>query len=346
MNIILNTHTGYVDVMNSKQDITLPSGITIDKILEVYEKMLMVRTLDERVWAMNRQGKVPIAASCQGHEAAQLGTLLAAEQGPECFFFTYYRDLALKFGVGLDETQIMLSYLGKEGDPYSNGRQFPLQGSDLPRNIIQLSNVVAAGMTQAVGHALASKIQNKSTVTMSFFGDGASSQGECHEAMNFAGIHKLPIIFICENNHYAISVPQKLQMAISEVSERAPGYGLEALSIDGSDLLQVYETMQKAIDLAKPFNPVLVEMNVERIMPHTSDDDHTRYRDLSEIDELASRDPLKKLESLILENNLSSDVQIKKIKETCIEKINTATTLAEAAPEPDTKTLMNNLFVK
>tara|TARA_Y100000814_G_scaffold19192_1_gene13199 strand:+ start:972 stop:1970 length:999 start_codon:yes stop_codon:yes gene_type:complete len=332
--------------MNSKQNITLPSGITTDKILEVYEQMLMVRTIDERVWAMNRQGKVPIAASCQGHEAAQLGTLLAAESHPESFFFTYYRDLAIKFGVGLDETQIMLSYLGKQGDPYSNGRQFPLQGSDLQRNVIQLSNVVAAGMTQAVGHALASKIQKKAAVTMSFFGDGASSQGECHEAMNFAGIHKLPIIFICENNHYAISVPQKLQMAISEVSERAPGYGLESISIDGSDLLQVYESMQKAIALAKSFTPVLVEMNVERIMPHTSDDDHTRYRALSEIDQLAQRDPLLKLKTLIQDNSFASEEQLEEMLSRCNSRINTATSLAEAAPEPDTKTLLNNLFVE
>lgn len=332
--------------MNSKQNINLPPGITPQKMLHVYEQMLMVRTIDERVWAMNRQGKVPIAASCQGHEAAQLGTLLAAESLKDCFFFTYYRDLAIKFGAGLNETEIMLSYLGREGDPYSNGRQFPLQGSDLPRNIIQLSNVVAAGMTQAVGHALASKIQNKPTVTMAFFGDGASSQGECHEAMNFAGIHKLPIVFICENNHYAISVPQKLQMAISEVSERAPGYGLQSISIDGSDLLEVYEAIIKAITLARSSVPVLVEMNVERIMPHTSDDDHTRYRPLTEIDELINRDPLKKLETLILENHLASKDRLIELKNECDNRINNATSLAENAPEPDSSTLMQNLFVE
>ncbi len=330
--------------MDSKQNLILPEGLTEQALVSTYEKMLMVRTLDERVWAMNRQGKVPIAASCQGHEAAQLGTLLAAQASKDCFYFTYYRDLAIKFGVGLNETDIMLSYLGKQGDPYSNGRQFPLQGSDLARNVIQLSNVVAAGMTQAVGHSLASKIQGKPTVTMSFFGDGASSQGECHEAMNFAGIHKLPIIFICENNHYAISVPQKLQMAVAEVSERAPGYGLHSLSIDGSDLLEVYEAMQKSIKLARSNNPVLVEMNVERIMPHTSDDDHTRYRSATEIKNLSDRDPLKKLAQLLLSNTFATQEDLDEMQTKCTEKINSATNLAESAPEPNVNTLMTNLF--
>ena len=156
-------------------DTGLPQGITADDLIDYYKRMVLVRTIDERIWMMNRQGKVPIAASSQGHEATQLGSLLAAEKDGDCFLFTYYRDLAVKMAAGLTPSQVMKSFMGKEGDPYSNGRQFPLQGADLDHKIIQLSNVVAAGLTQAVGYALASRMQGDDTVSIVYFGDGASS---------------------------------------------------------------------------------------------------------------------------------------------------------------------------
>ena len=116
----------------TKKAVRLPQGVTNEDLVDYFTRMVMIRTIDERIWALNRQGKVPIAASCQGHEAAQLGTLMAAEKDGNCFFFPYYRDLALKVGVGLTPTQVMLSFMGKAGDPYSDGRQFPMQGADLP----------------------------------------------------------------------------------------------------------------------------------------------------------------------------------------------------------------------
>ena len=193
---------------------SIAKGITSGDLVDAYKKMVLVRTVDERIWALNRQGKVPIAASCQGHEAAQIGSLLAAQKDGNCFLFPYYRDLGIKLAAGLTATQVMLSFMGKEGEPYSNGRQFPLQGADLKHNIIQISNVVGAGLTQAVGYALGCKMEQDGTVVLTYFGDGATSQGETHEAMNFAGVHQLPVVFICENNHYAISVPQSRQIRV------------------------------------------------------------------------------------------------------------------------------------
>ena len=123
--------------------------------------------------------------------------MLAAEKDGDCFLFPYYRDLALKVAAGLTPVQTMMSFMGKAGDPYSNGRQFPLQGADLPHKIIQISNVVAAGLTQSVGYALGCRMAGETTVVLVYFGDGATSHGETHEAMNFASIHKLPVTFIC-----------------------------------------------------------------------------------------------------------------------------------------------------
>ena len=270
----------------------LPAGLTATDLAEACRQMILVRTMDERIWMMNRQGKVPIAASAQGHEAVQLGSLLAAQMDGDCFLFPYYRDLALKMAVGLTPRQVMLSFMGKEGDPYSGARQFPLQGADLPRRVIQISNVVAAGLTQSVGYALGCRMLGDDTVTICYFGDGATSQGETHEAMNFAAIHQLPIVFICENNKFAISTPQNSQMVIADVAARAEAYGFPGFVVDGLDFMACYEATREAIVHARRTGPTLVEMKCERFMPHTTDDDDRRYRDRDALDAARQRDPV------------------------------------------------------
>ncbi len=322
----------------------LPEGIAPQDLVDFYGRMILSRTLDERIWMMNRQGKVPIAASAQGHEAAQLGSLLAAEKDGDCFLFPYYRDLSIKSAVGLTPTQVMLSFMGREGDPYSNARQFPLQGADLEHKIIQLSNVVAAGLTQSVGYALGCKLMGDETVTLVYFGDGASSQGETHEAMNFAGVHKLPVVFICENNGYAISVPQRLQMVISDVASRAEGYGFPGIVVDGMDFLQCYEATREAVSHARREGPVLLEMKVERLMPHTTDDDDTRYRPREEIDAAKLRDPVASMGVYMLAQNFLTQEQVDEIKAQALREVNEATDAADAALPPDAAGLSNNVY--
>ncbi len=322
----------------------LPEGITTDDLVDYFTKMVQVRTLDERIWALNRQGKVPIAASCQGHEAAQLGSLMAAHKDAHCFLFPYYRDLALKMAVGLTPTQVMLSFMGKEGDPYSNGRQFPLQGADLPHNVIQISNVVGAQLTQAVGYSMGCRMLGDDTVVLVYFGDGGSSQGETHEAMNFAGVHRLPVVFICENNHYAISTHQSRQMAIDDVAARAAGYGFPGFTVDGMDLVQCYEATREAISHARRQGPVLLEMKVERLMPHTTDDDDTRYRSKEELEAARQRDPLSNLATFLLEQGILSQDQIEEIKATALHEVNEATDAADAASPPDAATLQELVY--
>ena len=322
----------------------LPDGLTREDLVEWYTKMVLVRTIDERIWALNRQGKVPIAASCQGHEAAQLGSLLAAQKDGNCFIFPYYRDLGLKMAAGLTPTQVMLSFMGKEGEPYSNGRQFPLQGADLPRNIIQISNVVGAGLTQAVGYALGSKMKGDETVVLSYFGDGATSQGEAHEAMNFAGVHKLPVVFICENNHYAISVPQHRQMATEDLSARASGYGFPGFALDGMDFFRCYEATQEAINRARREGPVLLEMRVERLMPHTTDDDDRRYRPAEELEAVRQLDPVATFGATLIAQGMLSHDQSEGIKAQALREINDATDAAEAASPPDVSTLFHAVY--
>ena len=322
----------------------LPGGLSAGDLTDFYRRMVLCRTIDERIWALNRQGKVPIAASSQGHEAAQLGSLLAAEKDGDCFIFPYYRDLALKFAAGLTAEQVMRSFMGKAGDPYSNGRQFPLQGADLPRNIIQISNVVAAGLTQSVGYAMACKMRGEETVALVYFGDGASSQGETHEAMNFASVHKLPVIFICENNRYAISVPQRKQMSVDEVASRAAGYGFPGFTIDGMDFIGCYEATREAINSARGQGPVLLEMRVERFMSHTTDDDDRRYRPTDEVEQARLRDPVITFGNLLVEHGIMTPEELDEIATNALATVDAATDAADNANPPDVSTLHQMVY--
>ncbi len=322
----------------------LPKGLKTADLVDYYTRMIQARSLDERIWALNRQGKVPIAASSQGHEAAQLGSLLAAEKDGDCFLFPYYRDLALKVAAGLTPVQVMMSFMGKAGDPYSKGRQFPLQGADLPHKIIQISNVVAAGLTQSVGYALGCRMAGEKTVVLVYFGDGATSQGETHEAMNFAAIHKLPVIFICENNRYAISTPQRTQMVIEEISSRAAGYGFPGFTVDGMDLVQCYEATREAITHARAQGPVLLEMMVERFMSHTTDDDDRRYRPEGEVERARERDPVITLARTLIEEGILSQKQVDEIAAEALRATDEATDIADASSPPDESGLYDSVY--
>ena len=323
---------------------TLPKGLKNADLVDYYSRMVQARSLDERIWALNRQGKVPIAASSQGHEATQLGSLLAAEKDGDCFLFPYYRDLALKVAAGLTPVQTMMSFMGKAGDPYSNARQFPLQGADLSNNIIQISNVVAAGLTQSVGYALGARMAGEKTVVFSYFGNGATSQGELHEAMNFASIHKLPVIFICENNRYAISTPQRSQMMVEEIASRAASYGFPGFTVDGMDLIQCYEATREAITHARSQGPVLLEMLVERFMSHTTDDDDRRYRPEGEVEKARERDPVVSLANLLINESILTQKEIDSIDSNALKATDEATDLADASSQPPESVLHDSVY--
>ena len=338
------TTTQAADANGARAKSRLPKGLKNADLVDYYTRLVQVRSIDERIWALNRQGKVPIAASAQGHEAAQLGSLLAAEKDGDCFLFPYYRDLALKVAAGLTPVQTMMSFMGKAGDPYSNGRQFPLQGADLPNKIIQISNVVAAGLTQGVGYALGCRMAGEKTVVLVYFGDGATSQGETHEAMNFASIHKLPVIFICENNRYAISTPKTSQMAIEEFSDRASSYGFPGITVDGMDLVSCYEATREAITHARSQGPVLLEMLVERFMSHTTDDDDRRYRPEGEVERARERDPVVTLARTLIDEKILTQKQVDAIAAAALKATDEATDIADASSPPDESGLHDMVY--
>jgi len=315
-----------------------------ENLLDVYRQMVLCRTLDQRIWALNRQGKAAIVASSQGHEAGQLGSISAIRKGyDQCYI--YYRDLAVLLGLGMTPTEIIKGFVAKEGEPLSGARQFPTHGAYPELGIINLSNVIATHIPQAVGAAMASKMKGEDRVTIAYFGDGASSAGDCHEAMNFAAIHKLPVVFFCENNKYAISVPLSKQMAVDSVASRAEGYGMPGLEIDGCDILSVYEATSEAVSLArKGGGPSLIEANLERYLPHTSDDDDSIYRDAAEIEEAKKRDPLILLKAQLLKDNLISQSEDDIIRDEARRLVDEATEAAENANYPDTSEFDKHVY--
>ena len=317
---------------------------TQEHLLDIYREMVLCRTLDERIWMLNRQGKAAIVASAQGHEAAQLGSASALQRGKDRFFI-YYRDLAVQLHLGLTPTQIMLGYMGKEGEPLSGGRQFPSQGYFPKTHMFNLSNVVGTQIPQAAGSALVSKIRGDGAVTITYFGDGATSTGDCHESMNFAGVHKLPLIFFYENNRYAISVPLSLQMAVSDLSARVEGYGLAYEQVDGTDPAAVYSVTSEAAERARAgHGATVIEARVERYLPHTSDDDDTRYRSEEELSLARQHDPLSLLRDRLTADGVLSAALDEEMRTDSMRAVNEATEYVETAPYPSTDTFADHVY--
>ena len=315
-----------------------------EELVEVYRDMTLGRALDERIWMLNRQGKAAIVASMQGHEAAQIASVRALRKDSD-LFYVYYRDLGVMLSLGLSPAEVMLGFLAKEGEPLSGARQFPGHGADPARRVYNLSNVVGTSIPQAVGAALSCKMRGEDTVVISYFGDGASSQGDCHEAMNFAAVHKLPVIFFCENNKYAISVPLDRQMAVDSVASRASGYGMPGVEVDGCDTNAVFEaTAQAAVRARAGMGPTLIEAHVERYLPHTSDDDDTRYREPAELEEARKRDPLNILRDELYELGALTEELDAQFAAQARRAVNEATEFVEAAPYPATVDFYDHVY--
>ena len=304
-------------------------------LVEMYWQMVLVRTLDERIWMLNRQGKAAIVASSQGHEAGQIGSVRALERGKDQFYI-YYRDLAVMLTLGMTPVEIMSGFLAKAGEPLSGARQFPTHGAYPELGLVNLSNVVGTQIPQAVGASLAVKMRGEDSVVITYFGDGASSVGDCHEAMNFAAVHKLPVIFFCENNKYAISVPVAKQMAVDSIASRAEGYGMPGIEVDGCDIVAVFEATSEAVRRARSgHGPSLIEAHVERYLPHTSDDDDTRYRAAEEIEEARNRDPLLVLSGQLKAAGVLTDDLDGEFRAEAMRIVNEATDAVESAPYPE-----------
>lgn len=312
-------------------------GLTDDQVLDMYKTMLLARRIDERMWLLNRAGKIPFVVSCQGQEAAQVGAAFALNR-EEDYIAPYYRDVGLILAFGMTAQDIMLSGFAKAEDPNSGGRQMPGHFGQKKNRIITGSSPVTTQVPHAVGFALAAKLEKKEFVSFVTLGEGSSNQGDFHEGLNFAGVHKLPVITMVENNGYAISIPVEKQLGCSKVSDRAIGYGMPGYTIDGNDPLEVYKVVKEARARAiAGEGPTLIEAMTHRLTAHSSDDDDRQYRDGSELEKAKKNDSVLTFATYLEEVGVLTDEIAKQINQELAEIVNDATDYAENAayPEPE-----------
>lgn len=312
-------------------------GLTDEDVLKMYETMVMARKIDERMWLLNRAGKIPFVISCQGQEAAQVGAAFALDLN-EDYVLPYYRDMGVVLTFGMTAKDLMLSGFAKHEDPNSGGRQMPGHFGQKKNRIVTGSSPVTTQVPHAVGIALAGKMQKKNLVTFVTFGEGSSNQGDFHEGANFAAVHKLPVILMCENNKYAISVPYEKQVACEKISDRAIGYGMPGITVDGNDPLEVYAAVKEAADRGRRGEgPTLIETISYRLTPHSSDDDDRSYREQEEVAEAKRNDPIIQFANYLTEAGILTDTIEKEMIERIMKIVDEATDYAEAAPyaEPE-----------
>ncbi|MEK3709562.1 3-methyl-2-oxobutanoate dehydrogenase subunit alpha [Bacillus sp. FSL K6-1005] len=321
-------------------------GLTDQEAVDMYRTMLLARKIDERMWLLNRSGKIPFVISCQGQEAAQVGAAFALDRETD-YVLPYYRDMGVVLAFGMTAKDLMMSGFAKAADPNSGGRQMPGHFGQKENRIVTGSSPVTTQVPHAVGIALAGRMEKKDIAAFVTFGEGSSNQGDFHEGANFAAVQKLPVIFMCENNKYAISVPYDKQVACENISDRAVGYGMPGVTVNGNDPLEVYQAVKEARERARRGEgPTLIETISYRLTPHSSDDDDSSYRGREEVEEAKKSDPLFTYQAYLKEIGLLTE----EIEQTMLDEImaiiNEATDEAENAPYAAPDSALDYVYAK
>ncbi|HSB05699.1 MAG TPA: pyruvate dehydrogenase (acetyl-transferring) E1 component subunit alpha [Thermodesulfobacteriota bacterium] len=322
-----------------KPDGTLQPGmkvpLTDQETFSLLKKMVFIRLADQRALMLQRQGRFGTYAPCWGQEACQVGSAYALQKGD--WIFPAFRELAATVMMGIPLKSIFLYWMGNE------------MGSQAPDgvNVMPVAIPVGTQPLHAVGVAWAAKIKGEKIVTLTYFGDGATSKGDFHEAMNFAGVFKTPTIFFCQNNQFAISVPRKMQTASATLAQKAIAYGFDGIQVDGNDLFAVVTATKEAVEKARSGGgPTLIEGVTFRFGPHTTADDPTKYRTETEIEPWKPRDPLTRLRAYLKVKGLWSEEIEQGVSEDAQKEIDQAVTEAESVPAPDPEDIFKYVFAE
>ena len=319
-------------------------GLSNEQLKAIFRNMLLQRQLDNRGFQLNRQGKVPFALGSEGHEALQAGAAMAFERGKDVLA-PYYRDLGLAIGIGLSPYEIMLSIFARAED-HNGGRQFPNHYSSKKAGLMSFSSILAAHIPHAVGAAYAMKYRKEAgRAVLVTCGDGTTSEGEWHESMNFAAIHKLPLVMLVENNQWAISTPLDQQMAQPNIYKRAEGYGMPGEQFDGFDPIKTYDVVKRAMDRARSGGgPSLVEGVCYRFLAHSTDDNDMTYRSKDEVTENRKHDPVPRFERVLIDAGVVTAAEVEAMRKDVLRETNEATDKAEAMPYPAASDLYEHLY--
>lgn len=337
-------------IVPKKQPKTPKSKKSIQKkgehqFLTAYREMLRARLIDEKAIVLYKQNKCHFQIGCAGHEATSVAASMALRSGKD-WFYPYYRDMGLVCGLGMTSKELLLNILSKEDDPNSGGRQMPMHYGHKDLNIVSQSSVTGTQFLQAVGSAMAAKYNGSDQVTYVSSGEGTTAQGAYHEALNWAAREKLPIIFVIQDNKFAISVHISEHIAGGSIEGISSGYkGLNVEKIDGLDFEKSYKAMKKAVDRArKGEGPTLFVAEVIRLQSHSISDNQLKYRRSKEIEAERKKDPILLLEKKIVSKKISTKPALAKIKKTLTAEIDEATSWAELQADPSPESALNNVL--
>ena len=322
-------------------------GHTKKELLEIYRLMYLSRRLDEKQLIMLKQGKGFFHIGASGHEAVEVAAAKSLKAGYD-YAYPYYRDQAFCLGYGMTPNEIMLSFLAKEDDPNSGGRQMPQHYGHIDLNIVSQSSPTGTQYLQAVGAGFALKMNKSNAVVYVSSGEGTTSQGDYHEALNWASREKAPVIFHIENNGYAISVPLNEQISGGSVYKISSGYeNLARINLDGSDYFQSVIAFEKAVDRArKGHGPTVIESNVVRLLPHSSSDDHRKYRTKEDLDKDLTKDPLTVFRNECINKKLFKDSDFNNIHTAVDKEVNLSAEWAEEQNDPNANDALKNIYAE
>ena len=327
-------------------DDTTPPGyhpsLHDEGLLAMYRVMLQTRLFDTEVIRLHRQGRVSIYSSSEGEEA--LAVAAASTLSQSDWLFPDYRVSGALFQRGVPMTEFLAQIFGTSKD-LSKGRQIPTHYASRRRHIASISSPVGNGIAHAVGFAWAVRLKQGPEVVLNFFGDGATSEEGFHTGMNIAGIHKLPVVFVCRNNQYAISVPFSLQTGSETIAIKAKAYGFEGVRVDGTDPLAVHDVVGEAVERArKGGGPTLVEGVGYRYGAHSTSDDDTRYREAAEAEEWRRRDPIERFARYLKARGVWDDARDAALKKSVQAQVQAAVEDAESAPPPPLDSLFDDVY--
>ncbi|MDA8307607.1 MAG: pyruvate dehydrogenase (acetyl-transferring) E1 component subunit alpha [Deltaproteobacteria bacterium] len=282
-------------------DEALDPRLSEELLLKLYRAMVLARRFDERMLILQRQGKIGTFAPVKGQEA-QIGAAAALE--PNDWITPSFRETPVEMWRGKPMENILLYFSGYN------------EGGDMPEglNLLPVSVPVGSQMSHAVGIAFGLRYRGQKSVAATFFGDGATSQGDFHEAMNFASVYQLPVVFICQNNHWAISLPRSRQTNSATLAQKAIAYDMQGIQVDGNDILAVYSAVKEAAERGRAGGgPTLIEMVTYRLSMHTTADDPKKYRSEQEVAEWESRDPITRFEKYLTQRGMLDEQKIRSI---------------------------------
>nr|WP_227776743.1 pyruvate dehydrogenase (acetyl-transferring) E1 component subunit alpha [Haladaptatus pallidirubidus] len=308
-----------------------------EELVDMYHQMRLARHFDERAVSLQRQGRMGTYPPLSGQEGAQIGSVYALAE--DDWMYPSYREHGAALVRGLSLTQTMLYWMGHEA------------GNEIAEdsNIFTVSVPIATQILHATGGAWASRLKGEEKAFMCYFGDGATSEGDFHEGLNFAGVFDVPAVFFCNNNQWAISVPRERQTASKTIAQKATAYGFEGVQVDGMDPLAVYQVTKKAVDKAKnpdegELRPTLIEAVQYRFGAHTTADDPTVYRDDEEVQKWKKKDPIPRMEKFLLNTGRLDEDGVEEIEADIKQQVADAIDEAEAVERPELEEIFNHVY--